>query len=182
MSYDLKVPKGTGTIYGNLIRQIAICGVYNWRPIAYYLGTKDNSLGLMGNNHFNTLHVLQSKLEVLKKPPIFEMCILEKFTLNKNKYISEHFSLEFPKPLNCSHLEAYFLYANGTRSLEENAAYLSTFVDITNYICVSSRHSETSTIKYKIDDLDNKYETISFENVDDLSTIISIIKDTINSF
>lgn len=182
MSYILKVPKGTGNIYGNLIRQIAICGIYTWRPIAYYIGSKDNSIGLKGNIHFDTLSFFRSKLEIIQLPNTLENCILENFIFNGQKYISKNFSLEFDKPLNCTNLSAYFLYSSGVRSVEKNAAYLSFLENIEDYICISSRHSESKSIAYKIEDLDEQSENILFDTTEDINVYISIIKNTIESF
>ncbi len=156
--------KGLGTIYGNMIRQVALKGVDTWRPIAYNMGKKGNSIGMQGGLNFNTLQVYGATIKQLSEPNLNSNLCVELFRKKDSIFVSQNFELHGLNNLNIDSFEAYLHFASGSYSVEDNASYLQNNLDvpIEDLICISSRHSDVITVTFIIEPIDEVSEKLIF--------------------
>ena len=182
--HKLKCPKGTGDIYGNLLRQIAIRGYQTWRLAGFCVGNKGNMLGFSGNCYFDSIALWSGKLEIKKEPFDTSFCS-ETFTEVKNSkgmYESNNFIIT-NLPEGMISFDAFLIKASGSRSVEENAeAIREANSELEKYVAVSSRHSDVVSIAFRVEQLSNADIVIFTRDSDKIEKALHLLKDTVNSF
>lgn len=180
----LKCPKGTGDIYANLLRQIAIRGYSTWRLAGFCIGNKSNMLGFSGNIYFDSIALWAGRLELKSEPSGGDTCI-ETFTESsgeKGRYESTHFIIH-NLPEGMSTFEAFLIHASGSRSVEENAAVIKESVSGSErYVAISSRHSDVVSIAFRIEQLGNADYIIFTKDADKIPKALEKLRETIDSF
>lgn len=183
-TYKLKCPKGTGDIYGNLLRQIAIRGYMTWRLAGFCIGNKSNMLGFSGNYYFDSIALWSGRLEVKKEPTDSFFCIETFIEVSGSKgvYESTHFTIT-NLPEGMASFDAFIIKASGSRSVEENAALIKEVsTDAEKYVAISSRHSDIVSIAFKIEQLRDS-DVITFtHDADKIASALQLLKETVDSF
>ena len=180
MSYSLKTAIGTGDIYANFIRQIAIRCTHSWQPIAFIAGERFNSIGFSGNKNYTIIDFLNAKISNENKATSLDQSSLIVDTMRKddNKFVGDYFEIEGLGRINIDTIKVVFCYGSGTSSLERNSEYLEEITSLTgetdNVVFVSSRYTKVHKLSYIIEPLDDRYESGTFEG--DTDYIVPSIK------
>lgn len=180
----IQVPKGTGDIYANIVRQVAIRGYKSWQIAGYNVGEKSVMLGFKDNIYFNQLDLISGTLNIKHTPSNATDFCVEEFTEDSTEetstYSSQHFIIT-NLPRGIGKFEAVLVYASGLRCVQENTELIKENVyDASNYVVVSSRHSESAKIAFSIDE-NVDYDIVTFFNdINEITRAINVLKETIS--
>lgn len=182
--YRLICPSGTGDIYGNLFRQLAIRGTETWRLAGFKIGNKSNMLGFSGNKYFDSLIIWSCKLEMKSEPSDDFYCNL---TFNEvpnsgGVYENNNFIIS-NLPEGIGSFEAFLVKASGSRSVEDNAMLIKENTqDPTSYVVISSRHSCATSVSFTLEQ-DGSADIVTFTQDSELMpSILELLKNTVNAF
>lgn len=179
--YELKCPKGTGDIYGNLLRQIALRGIATWRIAGFHIGEKSELVGFSGSVYFDSLTLWSSKLEILNPPSETEFCI-ETFKEVGTAYESQHFRIT-NLPSGLSSFEVALVKASGSRSVEENATLIAQYTkNASSFVSISSRHSDVIVVAFEVEHTGDGDIVTFLKGGEDAAAALQRLKETLLSF
>lgn len=161
---QFSVPKGTGYLVGNTLRQFAMRGSCTWQPAAYRLVNRDGTFGLKGDYNFSCLTFLKGVIEAPDGTPKVneQLC---KFVKNGDIYICGDMVLKNLGNISAPSLDVCCVYASGSRTEEENYEVVKSLCagDVDNFITVPSKHTRTIKFKFDVTPVDQYNETLSIE-------------------
>lgn len=161
---ERKVPKGSGYLVGNLLRQYAVRGTYTWQPAAYKLAGREGSFGLSGGYAFSYLVFVDGYIvSPAETTTVYEkMC---KFVRQGENYVCDNMVLQNLSKLNAPSVDVCLVYDEGARTESQNYEVVRRLCpnDMDGFVVVPSRHTPTVKFGYKIEPYDLHSETLVIE-------------------
>lgn len=161
---ELRVPRDSGTLIGNTLRQFAMRGSPTWQPAAYKIGPKEGSFGLGGDHAFSYLEFYPGRmLYVDDNPAVFEKVC--KFERRGEDYVHGEYVIKNLGKLQVPSMEVCLVFARGSRTSNQNRAVAERLIpqDTKSFVAVPSRHTPTVKFSFKVSPVDLNSELLQIE-------------------
>ncbi len=168
---ELRVPRNSGALIGNTLRQFAMRGNSTWQIIAYNIGKKEKTFGAGSDYNFSYLDLISGKLIYRNGPSSFNSKLF-RFDKVGDEYVCEDMKIIGLSKLQIPSLHALLVYASGSRTAEDNYRTVKQLYpeDAVDYIVVPSRHTPAINFSYSVGTFSGDEEVL---NISATSGIIS---------
>lgn len=191
---QLTLPKGAGTIIGNLLRQIALTQVDATCLIAYSVGDSSNVISAENNNVLEDMvefsnnlseYVYDIDTDYARVEVTFSDVLIVKHLQDEGLtvYVPEQASGELLHLLDGSiKVTLYFRKNHNYDYADDNRLFLeSKGVDLTNVVVINSRYKYVKQFSFEVEPLDEKHESLklnirNFKDETDDDALIEILK------